>query len=182
LSPFTIATRPLSYPTAYKQPIVYNLSVAKEVLKQIYIKEGLAPPSLDAFRAAYSSMLAQVSNPQVLGNLVRSGEIGRVGVYGLQAYGIFKVCTAFSNILPVRSRSLLYFLIFFCSNVLPRPPLFFLFSLRPFCRIFPSSSPTLMAFFFERRLARSSAAKALLDTSSNRSSAYLRVSHYSYSL
>lgn len=61
------------------------------MLKQIYLKENLAPPSLDAIRAAYSSLLAQVANPQALGNLVRSGELGRVGIYGLQAYGIFKV-------------------------------------------------------------------------------------------
>ncbi|KAF5327478.1 hypothetical protein D9619_005135 [Psilocybe cf. subviscida] len=76
---------------SYRQPIVYNLSVTKEVLKQIYVKEGMSPPSLDAVRAAYSSLWAQVSNPQILGHLVKSGEIARVGIYGLQAYGIFKI-------------------------------------------------------------------------------------------
>ncbi|KAF9555068.1 hypothetical protein CPC08DRAFT_712321 [Agrocybe pediades] len=76
---------------SYKQPLLYNLAVTKEVFKQIYVKEGLQPPTLDAFKSAYSSLWSQISNPGLVGNLVKSGELGRVGVYGLQAYGIFKI-------------------------------------------------------------------------------------------
>jgi len=77
--------------SAYKQPLLYNLAVTKEVLKQIYVKEGLQPPSIDAYRSAYKSLWVQVKAPGFVSNLLRSGDLGRVGVYGLQAYGIFKV-------------------------------------------------------------------------------------------
>uniref|UniRef100_A0A8H8CF21 Uncharacterized protein n=1 Tax=Psilocybe cubensis TaxID=181762 RepID=A0A8H8CF21_PSICU len=76
---------------SYKQPVLYNLAVTKEVFKQIYIKEGLQPPSIEAVKTAYTSLWSQVRNPALVGNLVKSGEIGRVGVYGLQAYGIYKI-------------------------------------------------------------------------------------------
>ena len=77
--------------SAYKQPLLYNLSVTKELFKQIYVKEGLQPPSLEAYRSAYTSLWAQVKNPGFVRDVVRSGDLGRVGIYGLQAYGIFKV-------------------------------------------------------------------------------------------
>ncbi|EDR09890.1 uncharacterized protein LACBIDRAFT_318192 [Laccaria bicolor S238N-H82] len=35
---------------AYKQPLLYNLSVTKEVLKQSYVAERLQPPTLSAVR------------------------------------------------------------------------------------------------------------------------------------
>ncbi|CAA7265698.1 unnamed protein product [Cyclocybe aegerita] len=76
---------------SYKQPLLYNLSVAKEIFKQIYVREGLQPPSLATVKEAYSSIWAQVSNPAFAGNLIKSGDLGRVGIYGLQAYGIFKI-------------------------------------------------------------------------------------------
>ncbi|KDR72148.1 hypothetical protein GALMADRAFT_74382 [Galerina marginata CBS 339.88] len=76
---------------SYKQPLLYNLSVTREVLKQIYVKEGLQPPNFATVKAAYSNLWSQVANPALVGNLVKSGEIGRVGIYGLQAYGIFKI-------------------------------------------------------------------------------------------
>ena len=80
------------YPVpAYKEPVIYNFAVTRELFKQIYIKEGLHPPSIAAFREAYASIWSQVTNPGFVGTLIRSGEIGRVGIHGLQAYGIFKV-------------------------------------------------------------------------------------------
>jgi hypothetical protein len=83
---------------AYREPVIYNLAVTRELFKQIYIKEGLHPPSIAAFREAYSSIWSQVTNPGFVGGLLRSGEIGRVGIHGLQAYGIFKVSNAFASI------------------------------------------------------------------------------------
>jgi len=77
--------------SAYRQPLLYNLAVTRELLKQVYTKEGLQPPSFATVREAYTSIWSQVTNPGYLGNLIKSGEIGRVGIYGLQAYGIFKV-------------------------------------------------------------------------------------------
>lgn len=79
-------------PIAYKEPLVYNLAVARELAKQIYVAERLAPPSLDAFRAAYASLWTQITSPAAIRQLAGSGQVAQVGIYGLQAYGVFKVC------------------------------------------------------------------------------------------
>ena len=42
---------------------------------------------------SYESIRYQVSRSGAVGRLVRDGEAARVGIYGLQAYGIFKVCS-----------------------------------------------------------------------------------------
>ena len=76
---------------AYKQPLLYNLAVMREIIKQIYIRESLQPPNLSTIRSAYSSLWSQISTPGLVRTLFRNGEVGRLGVYGLQAYGIFKV-------------------------------------------------------------------------------------------
>jgi len=80
-----------SVSSAYRQPLFYNFAVTRELLKQVYIKEGLQPPSFATIREAYASIWSQVTNPGFLGNLIKSEEVGRVGIYGLQAYGVFKV-------------------------------------------------------------------------------------------
>ncbi|KAF9470483.1 hypothetical protein BDN70DRAFT_821316 [Pholiota conissans] len=76
---------------SYKQPLLYNLAVTRELAKQIYIKEGLQPPSFATVREVYTNLAKQVRAPGYIGSLLKSGEVGRIGVYGLQAYGIFKI-------------------------------------------------------------------------------------------
>ncbi|PSS05477.1 hypothetical protein EW026_g2382 [Hermanssonia centrifuga] len=76
---------------AYRQPVTYNFSVARELLKQVYVAERLQPPSLSTIQTAYSTLWARVRNPAYLRELVRSGDITKVGVYALEAYGIFKI-------------------------------------------------------------------------------------------
>jgi F-type H+-transporting ATPase subunit g len=78
-------------PVAYKQPLLYNLAVTREVIKQIYIREGLQPPNLSTVRSAYSSLWSEITTPGLVRNLIQDAEVGRLCVYGLQAYGIFKV-------------------------------------------------------------------------------------------
>lgn len=65
--------------------------MTREILKQIYIRESLQPPSLSTIRSAYSSLWSQINTPGLMRNLFKNGDVGRVGIYGLQAYGIFKV-------------------------------------------------------------------------------------------
>jgi F-type H+-transporting ATPase subunit g len=77
--------------TAYKQPLLYKLSVTREVAKQIYIAEGLQPPTLGAIRAAYETLWTRAINPAYWRQIVGNGEIVRVGIYGVEAYTIFKV-------------------------------------------------------------------------------------------
>lgn len=76
---------------AYKQPIVYNFQVAREFLKQIYVAERLQPPSLSTVRSVYSTLWANATSPAYLRELVSSGASLKVGVYAVEAYGIFKV-------------------------------------------------------------------------------------------
>jgi len=77
---------------SYREPLLYNLSVGRELLKQVYISERLQPPtSFSAISSAYSSLWSRASNPAYWRELVRSGEWQRVGIYALEAYGIFKI-------------------------------------------------------------------------------------------
>ena len=76
---------------SYKEPLVYNFSVVREIAKQIYVAERLAPPNLAAVKAAYCSLWSQIAAPGALRTLAQSGQVAQVGIYGLQAYGIFKI-------------------------------------------------------------------------------------------
>ncbi|KAI0926303.1 hypothetical protein AcW1_008511 [Taiwanofungus camphoratus] len=77
---------------SYRQPIMYNLSVAREFLKQVYVAERLQPPSsLPAMTSVYSTLWARATNPAYWRELVRSGDWAKVSVYAVEAYGIFKI-------------------------------------------------------------------------------------------
>ncbi|KAI0788360.1 mitochondrial ATP synthase g subunit-domain-containing protein [Fomes fomentarius] len=76
---------------AYREPLTYNFAVFREVLKQVYIAERLQPPSFSAFQSVYSSLWARARNLQYWRELLRSGDLTRVGIYAVEAYGIFKV-------------------------------------------------------------------------------------------
>ncbi|KZV77497.1 hypothetical protein PENSPDRAFT_620979 [Peniophora sp. CONT] len=76
---------------AYRAPVTYNLQVAKEVLKHIYVAERLQVPSVAEFKSAYSLFAQRAANPAYLRSLFSSGEWATVGIYGLEAYGIYKI-------------------------------------------------------------------------------------------
>ncbi|KAI9442821.1 hypothetical protein F5148DRAFT_1256613 [Russula earlei] len=77
---------------SYQQPVKYNLSVAREVLKQVYAAERLQPPtSLGAVLGTYSTLWARARSLGYWREVVRSGEYARLGVYAVEAYGIFKI-------------------------------------------------------------------------------------------
>ncbi|KAI0706572.1 mitochondrial ATP synthase g subunit-domain-containing protein [Earliella scabrosa] len=76
---------------AYREPLTYNFAVFREVLKQVYIAERLQPPPVSAFTSVYSSLWARASNPQYWRELARSGDLTKVGIYAVEAYGIFKI-------------------------------------------------------------------------------------------
>ena len=79
-------------PTAYRDPLLYNLSVTRALLKQVYVAERLQPPtSLSTIQSAYSTLWARASNPGYWREIAKSGELGRVCIYAIEAYGIFKV-------------------------------------------------------------------------------------------
>ncbi|KAF8623294.1 hypothetical protein AX17_007466 [Amanita inopinata Kibby_2008] len=76
---------------SYKQPIMYNFSVTRELFKQIYVTERMQPPSLATIRSAYSTILCRAVDAAYWRQVVQSGEILKIGIYGLEAYGIFKL-------------------------------------------------------------------------------------------
>ena len=83
----------LRYPTlAYREPLLYNLSVGRELLKQVYIAERLQPPtSWSTISHAYSTLWSRAANPAYWREVARSGEWQKIGIYALEAYGVFKV-------------------------------------------------------------------------------------------
>jgi len=77
---------------SYRQPLLYNLAVAREVLKQVYIRESLAPPtSVSALTNTYSTLWARARDPAYWREIARTGEWARVGIYGLEAYFVFHI-------------------------------------------------------------------------------------------
>jgi hypothetical protein len=114
---------------AYQQPIKYNFAVTREILKHVYTAERLQPPtSLGAVLGTYSTLWARARSIGYWRDVVRSGEYARLGVYALEAYGIFKVRDS------------------------PSPPAFFIFKLSHWrCVVL-----NILAFSFSCRLERSS--------------------------
>lgn len=79
--------------SAYRQPVMYNLSVARELLKQVYVAERLQPPTdFAAVRSAYSTLWSRASSQAYWRGILSSGEWAKVAIYAVEAYGIFKVC------------------------------------------------------------------------------------------
>jgi F-type H+-transporting ATPase subunit g len=80
----------------YREPILYNLAVVRELAKQVYVTERLAPPtSFNTVANAYSTLWSRASNPAYWKEIARNGEWKKVAVYGAEAYGIYKVCSTF---------------------------------------------------------------------------------------
>ncbi len=70
---------------AYREPIVYNFAVVRSLAKQVYVAESLAPPkSVAEVKAAYREIWESALKWRQL-------NFAKVGVYALEAYGIFKV-------------------------------------------------------------------------------------------
>jgi F-type H+-transporting ATPase subunit g len=66
--------------------------VAREFLKQVYIRESLAPPkSVSEVQTAYKSLWEQASNAQWWKTTLENGQWKKVGIYALEAYGIFHI-------------------------------------------------------------------------------------------
>jgi len=77
---------------SYRQPVMYNLSVARELLKQVYVKERLQPPTnLGVVRSAYSELWSRATNPTYWRGILNNGEWVKVSIYAVEAYGIFKI-------------------------------------------------------------------------------------------
>ena len=66
--------------------------MTREILKHVYTAERLQPPtSLGAVLGTYSTLWARARSIGYWRDVVRTGEYARLGVYAVEAYGIFKV-------------------------------------------------------------------------------------------
>jgi F-type H+-transporting ATPase subunit g len=71
---------------------MYELAVARELFKQVYVAERLAPPtSFAEVKTAYSTIFERLRHFSYWREILRSGEWAKIGIYALEAYGIFKV-------------------------------------------------------------------------------------------
>ncbi|KAI0245503.1 hypothetical protein BJV78DRAFT_371218 [Lactifluus subvellereus] len=87
-----LGTRASGLLGSYQQPVKYNFAVAREVLKQVYTAERLQPPtSLGSVLGTYATLWGRARSVGYWREVVKSGEWGRLGVYAVEAYGIFKV-------------------------------------------------------------------------------------------
>jgi len=76
----------------YKEPVLYNLAVTRELFKQVYIRESLTPPtSLSTYTATYRSLFERLASSGYWRSVLESGEWVKIGVYGLEAYFIFHI-------------------------------------------------------------------------------------------
>lgn len=77
---------------AYREPITYNSQVFINVLKTVYKRENLAPPSsLDQITSAYRTLFDRAKSLPYWQNLYRTGEYKKVAVGAAEVYGIFKI-------------------------------------------------------------------------------------------
>ncbi|SCW04373.1 LAFE_0H12090g1_1 [Lachancea fermentati] len=92
------ATSLASKAKLYANKSVYYSKVAAEVSKQVYLKEGLQPPSVADFQSVYTQLYKQtlglVLKPKdslaVFKN-VQKNDILRYGSYGIQLAGLYSL-------------------------------------------------------------------------------------------
>ncbi|KAJ7096529.1 mitochondrial ATP synthase g subunit-domain-containing protein [Mycena belliarum] len=74
-----------------KNSFLYNFAVFREVVKQVYRAELQPPKDLAAVRSAYETLYKRATDASYWRGIMQSGEIARVGIYAVEAYGIFKI-------------------------------------------------------------------------------------------
>ncbi|KAI9619700.1 hypothetical protein H4Q26_014082 [Puccinia striiformis f. sp. tritici PST-130] len=76
---------------SYSEPISHNYQLTKEVLKQVYIKENLAPPKIEHIKSSYQDIFKNASSLNFWKQSLESGDWKRLAVYGVEAVGLFSI-------------------------------------------------------------------------------------------
>ena len=72
---------------AYREPVMSRLAVGREVAKQVYIAERLAPPSSVAeVQSITSQAYAKAQDPRFWQEAAKSGQLSLYALYALEAY------------------------------------------------------------------------------------------------
>ncbi|KAJ7364361.1 hypothetical protein B0H14DRAFT_2760503 [Mycena olivaceomarginata] len=74
-----------------RKSFLYNFAVAREVVKQVYHAELQFPSNASTWRTAYETLYKRATDAAYWRGIVQSGEITKVGIYAVEAYGIFKI-------------------------------------------------------------------------------------------
>ncbi|TFL01314.1 mitochondrial ATP synthase g subunit-domain-containing protein [Pterulicium gracile] len=75
----------------YREPFLYNLTVARELFKQVYVAELKPPTSVAQVKSVYQDAWKQAGSRAFWRDTFSKGDLSRLGIYGLQAYGLFKI-------------------------------------------------------------------------------------------
>ncbi|KAJ7067217.1 hypothetical protein C8F01DRAFT_1120666 [Mycena amicta] len=74
-----------------RKSFLYNFAVFREIVKQVYRAELQFPKDAATFRTAYETLYRRAIDLSYWRGIIQSGEIARVGIYAVEAYGIFKI-------------------------------------------------------------------------------------------
>ncbi|KAJ7512726.1 mitochondrial ATP synthase g subunit-domain-containing protein [Mycena galericulata] len=74
-----------------RKSFLYNFAVAREIVKQVYRAELQPPKDVATVRTAYETLYRRATDASYWRSIVQNGEIAKVGIYALEAYGIFKI-------------------------------------------------------------------------------------------
>ncbi|KAK7033392.1 hypothetical protein R3P38DRAFT_3313391 [Favolaschia claudopus] len=74
-----------------RKSFLYNFAVFRELWQQVYHAELHFPSSSATWRTAYETLYKRAIDPSYWRGIMQSGEIARVGIYAVEAYGIFKI-------------------------------------------------------------------------------------------
>ncbi|KAJ7753356.1 mitochondrial ATP synthase g subunit-domain-containing protein [Mycena maculata] len=74
-----------------RKSFLYNLAVAREIVKQVYRAELQPPKDLTTVRTAYETLYSRATDATYWRSIMQSGEIVKVAIYAVEAYGIFKI-------------------------------------------------------------------------------------------
>ncbi|GAA6003158.1 F1F0 ATP synthase subunit g [Rhodotorula paludigena] len=76
---------------AYREPVFYNAAVAKEIAKQVYVAEKLAPPSFAQVSYTFRQFLQQAPHLSFWHKLYETGAWKTWALYAVEAYGVFSI-------------------------------------------------------------------------------------------
>ncbi|KAJ7679067.1 hypothetical protein DFH06DRAFT_1165618 [Mycena polygramma] len=74
-----------------RKSFLYNFAVFREVVKQVYNAELQFPKDASTWRTAYETLYKRAIDASYWRGIMQTGEIARVGIYAVEAYGLFKI-------------------------------------------------------------------------------------------
>ncbi|KAF7327963.1 hypothetical protein MKEN_00376500 [Mycena kentingensis (nom. inval.)] len=74
-----------------RKSFLYNFAVFRELVKLVYRAELQFPKDAATWRTTYETLYRRAIDLSYWRTIVQNGQIARVGIYAVEAYGIFKI-------------------------------------------------------------------------------------------